>query len=211
MSIRYGVELLFEPSATAQVYRLRQTVCGQYGCWAAEMHMLRMTLAPYFQCPDAGLPELERGIAGVAENHKAAGHGTPAAPDLPGPTVSWGDVYHEEASGSVFLAVNDPDGALAALQRAAAEAVGRATGTPLAGDFTPRIALLEYGGLPPGILADAAEYARGAFADAEIAQPFRAWRLVVVRYSSEAAGDDWSDGRWANDVSWNQLYSYPLI
>ena len=37
MSIRYGIELVFDPAFTARVYRTRQLVCGQYGCWAADV------------------------------------------------------------------------------------------------------------------------------------------------------------------------------
>jgi len=38
----------------------------------------------------------------------------------------------------------------------------------------------------------------------------RAWRLVLLRYHSEAAGDDWSHGRWASDIRWEYLSSYVL-
>ena len=36
------------------------------------------------------------------------------------------------------------------------------------------------------------------------------WRLLLTRYSSDAAGDDWSNGRWAADLSWQQLHSHRL-
>jgi hypothetical protein len=38
----------------------------------------------------------------------------------------------------------------------------------------------------------------------------RAWRLVLLRYLSDAAGDDWSHGSWSSDVRWEYLSSYVL-
>ena len=58
MSIRYGIDLVLQPSFTAKLYKTRQIVCGQYSAWAAEMQMLRMALTPYFPCPDDRLPIL---------------------------------------------------------------------------------------------------------------------------------------------------------
>ena len=58
MSVRYGIDLVLQPSFTAKVYQTRQIVCGQYSSWAAEMQMLRMALTPYFPCPDDRLSVL---------------------------------------------------------------------------------------------------------------------------------------------------------
>ena len=101
--------------------------------------------------------------------------------------------------------------ALSHLQRAASGAVRRVPGTRIQeGACRPRIALLEFGGLPPAILDDATEYARAVAADLAVPAMASPWRLLALRYSSEAAGDDWSNGRWAADVSWRQLFSYAL-
>ena len=51
MSIRYGIDLVLEPSFTAKVYKTRQIVCGQYSAWAAEMQMLRMRPHSLFPLP----------------------------------------------------------------------------------------------------------------------------------------------------------------
>ena len=204
MSIRYGIEMVFNPAFNSGVYRVRQLVCGQYGCWAAEMHMLRMSLVPYFECPEEGLTELGREIFQAAENSRSH------SPRMP---LHRTGISTDDASGSVFLDFGDPDGALASLRQMAADGVGRVRGTKIPGfaaEFAPRVALLEYGGLEPSILADAAEYAAGAATSVNLTMMGNAWRLLIVRYSSEAAGEDWSNGRWANDVSWKQLYSYPL-
>ena len=62
MSTRFGVELVLEPAFTARAYRTRNIVCGQYASWAAEMHMLRMSVVSYFQCSDSVLDHLAHGV-----------------------------------------------------------------------------------------------------------------------------------------------------
>ncbi len=204
MSIRYGIELVFDPVFTAGVYRLRQFVCGQFGCWAAEMHMLRMQVVPYFECPEEGLPLLDQEVAQVASGSRSRS---------PGPEVGWNGISEDKESGSVLLDISEVNGTLTGLYHSAIDAVSRVPGSQVpdfAKNFTPRIALLEYGGLSPAILADAAECARGAASALTLPVTVKAWRLLIVQYSSQAAGDDWSHGRWANDVGWKQLFSYAL-
>ena len=200
MSIRHGVELVFEPQFTARLYRARQLVCGQYGCWAAEMHMLRMPLVSYFECPDASLAALDAGLARVAANRRS----TLGA-------VAPGNITADVETCSIALDFTHNIGGLLALQEEVAAAAARTPGARLSGEiFRPRIALLEFGGLPPAILDDATEYARVVTGEMAVPVVTKPWRLVVLRYSSEAAGDDWSNGRWAADVSWRQLFSYAL-
>ena len=200
MSIRYGVELLFDPGFTSDVYHLRQFVCGQFGCWAAEMHMLRMQLVPYFECPEASLDVLDAEIARVAAKLQVP---------LSAASFTRAGISSDRATGSVIMEITDPGDRLSGLHLEAVAAVQCTPGANVPEhSFRPSIALLEYGGLPSAILEDAAHYAASAahgIADASLA-----WRLMVLRYSSEAAGDDWSNGRWANDVSWKQLFTYPL-
>lgn len=204
MSVRYGVELVFAPAFTARVYRARQLVCGQFGCWAAEMHLLRMTLAPYFPVPEGRMENLSAELAAAAA---ASRQFSPAF------AVVRGGVAAAPETGSVFLEFADGNEALLALQSAAQSAAAKADGVvnlPAAAEFRPRIALLEYGGLPAPILADAAEFAGAVAADLQLPPLTRAWRLLLVRYESAAAGGDWVGGRWAADVSWRQLQSWPL-
>ena len=66
MSIRYGIDLVLQPSFTARVYQTRQIVCGQYSSWAAEMQMLRMALTPFFPCPDERLGILASQVEAMA-------------------------------------------------------------------------------------------------------------------------------------------------
>jgi hypothetical protein len=46
--------------------------------------------------------------------------------------------------------------------------------------------------------------------DLEIPEETRAWQLVLLRFESDAAGEDWSQGGWAADLRWNLLASYPI-
>ena len=216
MSVRYGVELALDPKFTARAYRTRQLVCGQYGCWAAEMHMLRLTLAHYFHCPDEVLPDLAGELGRVAASSRARS---------PGLSIDWSGISQCEETGSVAIDFStdcsmgssvDSSGADGPLLVLQSEAIAAIAGLPdvhvpgTGGPFRPKVALLEYGGLPSQILADAAEYAREVAADLAVPPVAHAWRLLLLRYVSEAAGDDWSNGRWAADVSWKQLHSFPL-
>ena len=77
-------------------------------------------------------------------------------------------------------------------------------------DYRPHITLMQYAKLPVTVDADALEFARAVVDDLQLPATTRAWRLLLVRFMSEAAGDDWAGGRWAADLSWEVLSSYPL-
>ena len=201
MSIRYGIDLVLQPSFTAKVYKTRQIVCGQYSAWAAEMQMLRMPLTPYFPYPDDRLSILAEQVKSIAnetgsqESYLLRRSGIMADPAMNGVVLEF------EATAPLFE-----------LQRKALEAAqGHSAGLHPPTPFRPRIALLEYGSFPEAILADAVEFAAGVASGLEVAETATPWRLLLTRYVSEAAGDDWSNGRWAADLSWQQLHSHALF
>ena len=200
MSIRYGIDLVLQPSFTAKVYQTRQIVCGQYSSWAAEMQMLRMSLTPYFPCPDDRLPIL------TSQVEEIAGGTASQQPFL----LSRAGIVVEAEMNGVVLEFEAPQ-PLYDLRQTVMEAARSHDSSlnPLP-RFHPRIALLEYGGFPEAILSDAAEFAAGVASGLEMAETALPWRLLLTRYSSEAAGDDWSNGRWASDLSWQQLASRAL-
>ena len=202
MSIRYGVDLVLDPDFTALVYRARQVICGQYGSWAAEMQMLRMPLAPYFSCTEAALPVLAAEAGSLAHESRLE------SPSFPVHRVG---VAADAATNGIVLEFA-ASGSLVKLQRKAVELAQRHSGDSDADSapFRPHIALLEYGAFPEAILPDAVEFAHGVAAGLSLPLGTRAWRLLLTRYYSGAAGDDWSGGRWAADLSWQQLYSYAL-
>ena len=78
------------------------------------------------------------------------------------------------------------------------------------GRFHPKIDLMEHADLPSAVMADASYFAKSVAIDIGVPAVARAWRLVLLRYHSEAAGDDWSNGGWAPDLSWEHLSSYVL-
>ena len=200
MSIRYGIDLVLEPSFTAKVYQTRQIVCGQYSAWAAEMQLLRMRLTPFFPWPDDRVAILASQVETIAretadrESYLLRRTGISAVP----------------GTSSVVMEFDAPP-ALFELQRKAMEAAQKhSTGQYSSHPFRPVVALLEYGAFPEDILQDAARFAEGVASGLGMAEAAPPWRLLLTRYSSEAAGDDWSNGRWALDLSWQQLASHPL-
>ena len=200
MSVRYGIDLVLQPSFTAKVYQTRQIVCGQYSSWAAEMQMLRMALTPYFPCPDDRLSVLATQVKGIASDTES---------QKP-PMLRRSDIAADPAMNGVVMEFEAPS-PLFELQRRSLDAAQEHSGglqTPE--PFRPRIALLEYGVFPEAILPDAVEFATGVASGLEVTEMAPPWRLLLTRYSSDAAGDDWSNGRWAADLSWQQLHSHRL-
>ena len=200
MSVRYGIDLVLEPSFTAKVYQTRQIVCGQYASWAAEMQPLRMPLTPYFPCPDDRVPILARQVEGIARD---TGAEKPYMLRRSGFTAV-------TSARSVVIQFEAPE-PLFELQRKSMEsAQSHSDGLDASQNFRPCIALLEYGTFPEEMVVDAALFAEGVASGLDMTEMALPWRLQLTRYSSEAAGDDWSNGRWATDLSWQHLASHPL-
>ena len=76
--------------------------------------------------------------------------------------------------------------------------------------FPPHIPLLVHAALPDSVFDGALEFARSVTDALKVSQITRAWRLTLTRCHSQAAGPDWSNGRWASDLQWQPLASYPL-
>ena len=200
MSIRYGIDLVLDPAFTARVYKTRQIVCGQYSAWAAEMQMLRMRLTPFFPCPDNRFAAMASQVEHIARQTSSQEpyvlRRTGVAPD---PSMN-GVVMQFDAPPPLFdLQARLLDTAQAHLPSEGQES-----------QFHPNVILLEYGSFSGAILADAAEFAAGVASGLEVPETAAPWRLLLTRYLSQAAGDDWDNGRWAADLSWQQLSSHAL-
>ena len=76
--------------------------------------------------------------------------------------------------------------------------------------FPPHIPLLVHAALPDSVFDGALEFARSVTDALKVSQITRAWRLAFTRCHSQAAGADWSNGRWASDLQWQPLASFPL-
>ena len=107
MSVRYGIALIPEPGFTARVYRARQLICGQYACWAAEMHMLRLPLIEYFQCPEDAVETISAGLGRVAREAQQKYLGVPLAHGIP--LVHRGASTYPGCPGDIFLDFTVPE------------------------------------------------------------------------------------------------------
>ncbi len=209
MTTRYGIGLALEPVFTLRAYRARQLICGQYASWAAEMNTVYVALAGFFQCTESAVTNLEAGLNSIALLSKQ---------DSPQFSMSHrGVAIFPGVAGHVFLDFNEagaPSG-LGRLHDAVANLLEETPGVtqhPVTGreEYRLRLPLMQYAQLPPAVFDDAVEFARATVADLQVPADTRAWRLLLLRFQSDAAGDDWSGGAWALDLRWELLSSYPL-
>ena len=224
MSTRYGISLLTDPDFTARVYRARQLICGQYACWAAEMHMVHLPLSGYFAlAADAGDGDSAGADAAASESRLAAELEQLAtryrrvSPRFPLFNRGLAVTRADAADGNIWLdfspeVVNE---SLYRLQSLVADLMERNPAVPgnrcgFGADFPPQIPLLSHASLPDSVFDGALEFARAVTDELKVSQITRAWRITLIRFESAAAGDDWSGGRWAADLSWRALASYGL-
>ena len=198
MSTRYGIDLVLDPAFTAKAYQTRQIVCGQYASWAAEMQMLRLPLTPYFPCPEERVPILTAQAADLA---RETGGREPFVLRRTG-------IAGDAAINGVVMEFDAPAELLELQGQAQAAGQSHSVGLYPTEGFHPRVGLLEYGAFPADLLGDVAAFAEGVAAGLAAPAEARPWRLLVTRYDSAAAGDDWSGGRWAGDLSWRVAAGY---
>lgn len=209
MSTRYGIFIVPQPEFTARAYKARQIICGQYGAWAAEMLMVHIMLAGYFPCSDAGIEPLDLALGKLATAGLGASgqitldcRGVAAADDLPGTLyLDFGPLNHDDSLKALYGNIVD-------LVKGYSE-----TGDglfPAAEDFKLRLPLMQFAGLPASVFSDALEFATGVVTDIGLPESTHAWRLMLARFHSQAAGESWASGSWAADISWELLSSYPL-
>ena len=201
MSTRYGIDLVLDPAFTAKAYQTRQIVCGQYASWAAEMQMLRMPLTPYFPCPEERLPILTAQAADLARE-------TGGRESF---VLRRAGIAGDAAINGVVVEFDAPAGLLELQGKAQAAGQSHSVGLYPAEGFWPRVGLLEYGSFPADLLGDVVAFAEGVAAGLAAPAEARPWRLLVTRYDSAAAGDDWSGGRWAGDLSWRVAAGYRVF
>jgi hypothetical protein len=179
------------------------------------MFMVHLTVADFFQCPDAVVDTLGVGLAKVAQQSRQ--HAPQFTFSHRGVTTSSIDL------GSIFLDFTNPVGAshasplhllhhsVIALLEQLQQAFGVVPNLRYArGKYGPHLMLMQLAKLPPQVFEDALYFARTVVADLQLPDTTRAWKLLLVRFESNAAGDNWDDGRWATDLRWNLLASYPL-
>ena len=215
MSIRYVVSLITDPDFTARAYRARQLICGQYACWAAEMHMLHMPMSDYFPLDTDESGMVEAQLAGEVE--RLADRYRRVSPRFPLFNRGITTTRETETDGNIWLdfspeVVNE---SLYRLQAMVADLLERnpSVGGPrrvYGPDFLPQIPLMSHADLPDSVFDGALDFARSVTDELKVSQITRSWRLALTRFESNAAGDDWSNGRWATDLSWRAIGSYSL-
>lgn len=209
MSVRYGIALIPEPAFTARAYRARQLICGQYATWAAEMHMLHLTVADFFECPEGNVGDLDLELARIAEQTRGAVHqfeftrgGVATFPNVRGNIFL--DLATAEKSQPLYTLHND---VIDGLERVP----GVVSELRFARDaYWPHITLMQRGELPPAVFQAAVHFSGVVVHDLQIPTTTTAWQLTLTRFESDMAGADWDDGGWAADLRWTVLNSYPL-
>lgn len=211
MSVRYGISLVLEPSFCAGLHRARQVICSQYGCWAAEMHSVHLPLTGYFPCPEAEVLPLAAALEKVADEFRS---------EYPDAFALRGAVVAAPEEGSIYVPFACPSSSLSEpgernpLQDEVAEVLGRlnlALGSDPGGELGPiRFALLQFSGLPDRVFQSAVRFATGVVNGLQLPERVGLSELVLFRYQSAAAGEDWEEGSWATDLSWQISSTHPL-
>ena len=215
MSIRYAVSLITDPDFTARAYRARQLICGQYACWAAEMHMLHMPMSDYFPLATDDAGTVEAQLAGEVE--RLADRYRRVSPRFPLFNRGITTTRETETDGNIWLDFS-PEVVNESLYRLQAMVADLLERNPDVGgprrvygpDFPPQIPLMSHAHLPDSVFDGALDFARSVTDELKVSQITRSWRLALTRFDSNAAGDDWSNGRWATDLSWRAIGSYSL-
>lgn len=212
MSFRYGVELIPEPAFVAWAHRTRKLICDQYGSWAAEMFMVHLTVAEFFQCPDASVEPLTAGLSRLAEGSRKV---TPAFN-----LAHKGVATFPGVVGAIFLDFN-PSPRPVALHSLHRNIIAMMQGMPTVAPslkyaeavYWPHLTLMQSATLARPIFDEAVEFAQAVVREWPPPAATKAWRLALVRFESAAAdavAGGWDQGRWAADLRWTLLASFPL-
>ncbi len=225
MSIRYGVSLTLDPAFTAGLHRVRQVICSQYGCWAAEMHSVHLPLTDYFPCTEDAVPSITSELEDIAAGfRKRELYAFVERSRLVADTHGRGDIFLEmadanqlPAGGGSRLVGRGRSGSqprfmpTEQLRSEIAAALGRWHISAVEERDGIRFGLLLCSDLPPQVFARAVAFAEGVFSGVDMAMQCYLSDLTFFRYESTAAGEDWSGGGWASDLSWKIVGSYSLL
>ncbi len=173
------------------------------------MLMVHIMLAGFFPCDEGQIESLDLGLGKLAAGSRRDSspiplkrRGVASAAELPGTIfLDFGPLQDDDPLkllyGNVVGLVNDN--------------LGTGEGLDLTvDDFRPRLPLMQFANLPPGVFSDAEEFARGVVEDTGLPESTSAWRLMLARFHSQAAGENWEPGSWSADISWELLSSHAL-
>ena len=208
MSARYGISLILEPPVTAGLHRARQVVCSQYGCWAAEMHSVHLPLTDYFPCPEEEAPSLAAALEKVSDDfQREYSDAFVIRAETLAESQENGSIYVPFASGSNSFTESRPSDLL---QAEVTEVLG-SLNLSVGGKLLPlHFALLQYSGLTGRVFRSAVRFAEGVINGLQLPRQVGLSELALFRYDSASAGEDWVNGSWATDLSWQMIGAYPL-
>lgn len=212
MTVRYGIELIPDARFITRAYRARQVVCSQYASWAAEMFMIRIKIFDFFRCSDEALPTLAEGLEHLIHETRSNRTGTSAPPNskviaLPGDSQAIALEFEDTPFSG-----GRPDSWFPAF-RAEVLNILESTAGVEAGErnikgYPPHFPLLENGHLEPKVFEQAVRFSTEVVEDRRVDQVDPEARAFwIVRYESDTAGEDWSDGSWADDLRWSIMES----
>ena len=208
MSTRHGISVTLDPAFTAGLHRARQVICSQYGCWAAEMHSVHLPLTGYFPCPEEEVPSLATALEKVAGDFRSEYQDAHV--------MRSGTLANTPENGSIYVPFAGAEKSLSEprevelLQAEVIEVVSRFN-LSLGGKLLPlEFALLQYSRLPDHVFQSAFRFAEGVVEGLQLPTRVALSELALFRYESTAAGEDWDNGAWAADLSWQIIDSFAL-
>ena len=212
MSVRYSISVIPEPRFTVRAYQARQLICGQYASWAAEMHPVHLPLVDYFALPEDKVAAVSAGLQTAVQDFVRY-HRRALLPvwEL---TAAAGHLYLDFAAKETYQPPAQwpvnllRQGIIDQLQP-----IDRLPPLPEIDPDNPhlRLPLMQYANLPEPVFAAAADFAQAVLRELLLPRYARLGQLTLLRFESAAAGDDWSNGRWAADLRFQVVDSYPLI
>ena len=178
------------------------------------MHMLHLPLIQYFECQENVLSTLISILESVS--NRTVGQNEPIS------LFSEGVSHYFDNTGEIYLdfdpLTKDFPGKSPELHRlyfGIQNELQNLEGITLnvghnATNFAPRINLMQHAELPLAVFESAAVFATSVVEELSVPYQTKAWQLVLIRYTSNAAGEDWDQGLWANDLSWDLIGTYPI-
>lgn len=171
--------------------------------------MVHIMLSKFFHCTDSRIDALAAGLGDIASKSRVE------FPEFE--LTHQGVSAYSDQPGNLFLDFTPqcPANPLQLLRTKIGGLAGEFTdsseGHDQVGDgsgmFLP---LMQYARLSSDLFSDAVVFAKAVVDDLGVPSSTTAWRLALARFQSQAAGDDWSEGGWAADISWELVASYPL-
>lgn len=220
MSFRYGVVLIPDPSFVAHAHRARKLICDQYGSWEAEMFMVHLTVADYFQCSDRAVKALSGHLADIAAQSRIENPGLGLTHN--GATTFFNQ-RGKKRPGTIILNFDEPASstALHALHGRVIDSLETLAKshrvvpdlTHARNRYVPHLTLLHNQDLKRGVFESALRFSESAVRALKVPFDAYAWELMLVRFSSRSAQaieGGWEKRLWVNDLRSELLSSHPL-